>query len=129
MPAAVVVERSHSFEVDLDAKPRAFGRRDHAVDQLERLFEQVGTEVAHQLLGQDVVADAVNLEAGGERNRPERVVRGDLGVMSVRHSGDFGQLAYAARVADVGLVDVSDARFDSFPETPACKEPFARRDR
>ncbi len=59
---------------------------------------------------------------------PEGVVRGDLGVMGVGHGRDLDQFAYAAGVADVGLVDVGDAGLDGPPETPTGEQALAGGD-
>src|SRR5207342_199055 len=87
---AVLVRLAHRGFVDLDPEARAFGHRQIAVDRGQRRL--VGAEI-EEVVAAGVVVDAKadfldrmvggarrDLQAGAERERPERAVRGDRDV-------------------------------------------------
>ena len=69
------------------------------------------------------------LQAGGERQRPERAMRRDGDVIGLGHRRDLAAFEDSAGVAQVGLDDVDRAAFEERLEVPAREQPLAERDR
>ena len=69
------------------------------------------------------------MQAGGEGDRAERVVRGHRGVIGLGHAGDQARFRDAAGVAQVGLQDGGGFLLEYFAKTPFGEDAFAGGDR
>ena len=70
---------------------------------------------------------AASLHAGGERNRPQRIVRSDVGVVGLRHSGDQTHFRDSAGVAHIRLEHGGGLLFEHFrkPHLVNTRSPVA----
>src|SRR6185437_11533337 len=93
--------------VDLDAEarpggdgdvPGGVGERAGFREVVEQVVGDVVVNAEALLLDEGVVGAGVELQAGGERDGPERAVQRDGGVVGLRHGGDAAGLADAAGV-------------------------------
>src|SRR5207253_4073470 len=65
--------------------------------------------------------------SGGQRDRPERVVRGDRRVIRLGHAGDQPHLGDPAGVAQVGLEHHGGLLFEYLAEAPLGEHPLDRK--
>ena len=65
------------------------------------------------------------MKAGGQRDRPERIVRRDGGVIRLGHAGDQPALGDAAGVTQVRLQNRRRLLLQDFAETPLGEDAFA----
>src|SRR5204863_8866803 len=84
---------------------------------------------ARLLLHPEVRRRQVQLQAGGRRDRPERVVYRQLDVMGLAPAGDLARLGEAAGDAEVDARVVDPLLLDQLAELPLRAELLARRQR
>ena len=80
------------------------------------------------LLDHGVVADGVELQAGGQRDRPQRAVQRQRHVVAFRHGRDLAGFGDTAGMGRIGLDDVHQPVAEDFLEVPAREQPLAQGD-
>src|SRR5207248_4242778 len=113
--------------VQLDAEPGATRKVDAAVLEYEWLF-QVAVAQVDVLLNQEVRDAGVQLQAGGEGDRAERIVRRNGREVTLRHGGDLLALEDAASVAEIRLENGSCLLLKYRAESPLREEPLSSGD-
>ena len=128
---AIGVGQRHGL-VELDAEAGPGGREHVAVLPADRLLQQrcVDSVPAPDPLEDEEVRRAHReLDVRGADDRPAVEVRGDLGVVALRHAGDLLGLEQAADAAEVHLQDRRGAGLEHAGELVLGREPLAGRDR
>ncbi|MCY1249027.1 hypothetical protein D9M72_625270 [compost metagenome] len=104
-----------------------------AVLDLEAAFgHQVVVEIAalivvnaeRLLLDHGIVTDRIHLQAGGQRNRPERAMGRHGDVVGLRHMADPDHFRNAADMGSIGIDDAGGALFEDGPEIVAAVQPL-----
>src|SRR6516225_4049126 len=113
-------------QFDSQAGPRR--HIDIAFADDERLLEIAFAE-ADLFLAQEVGNGRGELNAGGQRDGAQRIVRGDGGVVGLGHAGNEADLGDAPRVAQVGLQDGGRLLLQHFAKAPLGEDALARGDR
>ena len=128
----------HVFLVDLDAQARPVGdlhealvivehaRIAHVVEQVVAL---VVVDAQALFLDKRVVADRVQLQAGGQGDRAQRAVQRQGHVIGFGHVGDLAGFGDAAGVGSVRLDDVDIAFAEHALEVPAREQALAQGNR
>ena len=76
--------------VDCKAQARRGGQLDVAVDYLQVDFQQASAQpLVNLLLRQEIRDHGVDLQAGGERHRPNGAMRRDVHIVHLGHVGDL----------------------------------------
>ncbi|MCY1223000.1 hypothetical protein D9M72_351090 [compost metagenome] len=78
-------------------------------DVVEDVVARIVMDAQALLLDEGVVADGVDLKAGGERDRSERAMRRQCHVVGFRHRRDLAALGDAAGMRQIRLQDVDIA--------------------
>src|SRR5262245_31521557 len=117
----------HRILIQFDPQPRPRRQIKVPVANFERILD-VPVAQAHLLLPQEVRDRSGDLQSGGQGNRAERIVRRDVGVIRLGHSGDQPHFSNAARVAEIGLQDRRRALLQNLAEAPLGEDAFARGD-
>ena len=127
----------HIIFVDLDAQPRPVRYRNEAIlileyfsvaDVVEQVVALVVVDAQALFLNEGVVADAIQLQARSQRNRPERAMQRQRHVVGLGHAGDLARLGDAASMRGVRLNDVDVALGEDAFEIPARIESLTQRD-
>src|SRR5947207_513605 len=98
-----------------------------AVLNRERLLEVTVAE-GDLFLAEEIRNRRGELYPCGERDRAERIVRGDDRVVRLGNARDQARFQDAARVAKVGLENNRRALLQDLTETPLGEDAFAGRD-
>src|SRR5215510_4765491 len=117
----------HRILIQFDPQPRPRRQIKVPVANFERILD-VPVAQAHLLLTQEVRNRSGDLQPGGQGYRAERIVRRDIGVIRLGHSGDQAHFSNAARMAEIGLKDRRRALLQNLTETPLGEDAFARGD-
>ena len=88
-------------------------------DEFEQVVPDVVVNAEAHLLDRDIGGVGRDLEAGGERQRPQRAMRRHRHVIGLGHRRDPAAFADAAGVAEIGLDDVHRAALEERLEVPA----------
>src|SRR5215475_11734290 len=117
----------HQLFLQFDPQSRTSRQIKVPVANFERILD-VPISQTHLLLTQEVRDRSRDLQPGGQGNRAERIVRRDVGVIRLGHSGDQPHFSNAARVAEIGLQDRRRALLQNLAEAPLGEDAFARGD-
>ena len=80
-------------------------------------------------LDHGIVADRIQLQAGGQGDGTQRTMQRQAHIIGFRHGGDLAGFGDAAGMRRIGLDDVHQPLAENFLEVPAREQPLAQRDR
>ena len=120
--------------VDFYAKARLFWQFHISIHKgkvltIQHIIQHIASFVivnGHALfLNDGIVASGIQLNAGGQRYRPEGAMRGEGDIMGFCHGSDFLTLCNATRMRKIRLDNVHPAYRQQLFKIPAREEAFA----
>ncbi len=116
----------HGVFIQFDAQARLGGDFDVTFFHLEGLLD-VAFSQADLFLAEEVGDGGGDLDACGQRDGPQGVVRGQRGVIGLGHACNDTSLHDATGVAEIGLENAGSAFFQDFAEAPLGEDAFSGR--
>src|SRR5262245_22356303 len=130
--ALAVAGRAGGFFVELHSQARAVRRQQVAVLEGDLDGEDVRKHAAGdagQLLDPEVAGGQIQVEAGGRRDRPERIVRRELDVVGLAPARDLPGLGDPAADAEVDPAVLDQVLLHQLAEIPLRGELLAGGER
>jgi hypothetical protein len=86
---------------------------------IQKIVGRVVVNAQALFLDHGVVADRIQLQAGRQRDRPQRAMQSQAHVIAFRHRGDLAGFGDAAGMAGIGLDNIHQTVAEDGLEIPA----------